>query len=141
MRTEMFGMAIAASFFLHGPLPQLNGALMRDEQAAPSWLAIPASADVAEIHYSGGPGDEASRGMVRVSANGDGAEIVGVMMTHLALDGFTFVERGFENVSASQVRRMVTASHPVTSKSAIVALVAGSGGEELRISFNEHAAR
>lgn len=141
MRTGILGLLSAAVFVVHGQTAEMNGALMRQEVTVPAWLSIPESADVVTVNYSGGPGAEQSRGSIRVLTDGDAPELVGSMMTRLALDGFVIGERHFHGVTASRVRTMISASNPSTGQSATVAYLAGLSGEELRINFVEMAAQ
>ncbi len=137
MRGEAMGLGLAFAVLFSGPLPELKGSLMRAEARVPAWLSIPAGVSVTEIDYSGSPGLEQSRGMIRLSIDGQAGEVMAIMKTRLALQGFVVGERHSDHALAIRLTGMVTANNPATGQIATLVRSQGLMGEELRIGFAE----
>lgn len=137
MRGEVFGLGLAFAVLFSGPLPELNGSLMHEEAAAPAWLSIPAGASIAEIGYSGSAGQEQTRGMIRLSVEGEAGKVLDIMKTRLALQGFVVGERQFSTSISHPMSGIVTARNPATGQVATLVRAESLLGEELRISFIE----
>jgi hypothetical protein len=135
LKTVLTSGLLALSLLFAGALPEMNGTLTRKQAAPPAWLSIPLTAEVTEIVYSGSPGMEATRGTIRVVANGPALDAISLMKTYLALQGFVVREKSVRPTLSNVTRQVTMADHPATGQSAIVVPAQGPLGEEIYVSF------
>ena len=137
MRIEMLGCALAASMLFVGPLPEFNGALTRKVGQPPAWLAIPETASVKTVSFTGAPDRKRSRGMVKLLPSSAAVETAGAITGSLARRGFHIRYVRAARAEGTSSTSLISASHPVSGRKATLAIHQVLGGAELRISFSD----
>lgn len=139
MRNLVLCCGLLGVWAVSSPLANVTASAPDPATQLPAWLAMPATAEIMEISFSGSLGEEMREGSVSALIYEDSRTIATRMKTRLALQGFMIEERATDLDRSTGAASVFNAANPSDGRTVTaVALDTPSGGL-LRIDFNDPA--
>jgi hypothetical protein len=140
MRNLVLCCGLLGVWAVSSPLANVAAPVLDPASQLPAWLAMPATAEIMEMSFNGGLGEEMREGSVSALIYEDSRTIATRLKTRLALQGFMIEERATDLDRSTGAASVFEAANPLDGRTVTaVALDTPSGGL-LRIDFSNPAA-